>query len=76
MIPLLRGIPSLDASHIASVNGTILGGTFMVKEKEDWEALQDAPHALDTILESIGYPTLTPDQPAISPNVLPSSTHL
>jgi sulfate adenylyltransferase (ADP) / ATP adenylyltransferase len=50
-------IPGLDPSHSVSINGTILGGTLMVKEQVEWDQLRQATHSLDPILEAIGYPT-------------------
>ncbi|RMZ76163.1 hypothetical protein DV738_g5109, partial [Chaetothyriales sp. CBS 135597] len=49
-------IPGLDSSHSVSVNGTILAGTLMVKEQQEWDALLSKDGALDGILETIGYP--------------------
>ncbi|RMD39172.1 hypothetical protein DV735_g5957, partial [Chaetothyriales sp. CBS 134920] len=50
-------IPGLDsAAHSVSVNGTILAGTLMVKEQQEWDALRSREGALDDILETIGFP--------------------
>ncbi|RMZ90781.1 hypothetical protein DV736_g1988, partial [Chaetothyriales sp. CBS 134916] len=69
-------IPGLDSSHSVSVNGTILGGTLMVKEQQEWDALRNNHGALDSIIETIGFPIEQDSQPLISPNTIPSSTHL
>ncbi|RMZ81175.1 hypothetical protein DV737_g2650, partial [Chaetothyriales sp. CBS 132003] len=70
-------IPGLDSCHSVSVNGTILGGTLMVKEKEEWDALRNKHGALDSIIERIGFPIEQDSQPSISPNsTIPSSTRL
>ena len=66
-------IPGLDSSHSVSINGTILGGTLMVKEQQEWDALRDTPHALDSILESIGYPAIPPSKPTILANTASSN---
>ena len=68
-------IPGLGDDHFASINGTILGGTFMVKEEEEWHTLRNMPHALDAILETIGYPTAAPSKPTILLSTS-SSNHL
>jgi len=47
-----------DGSEIGFVqlNGTLLGGTFMVKFQEEWDVLQQEPTKLDAVLEAIGIP--------------------
>jgi ATP adenylyltransferase len=47
-----------DGSNIGYVqlNGTALGGTLMVKYKEEWDTLRTQPQKLDAILEAIGIP--------------------
>ena len=48
-------IPGLDDDHEVSINGTILGGTLMVKNEREWNTLRQNPHILDGMLETIGY---------------------
>ncbi|KAF1975562.1 Ap4A phosphorylase-like protein II [Bimuria novae-zelandiae CBS 107.79] len=47
-----------DGTEIGFVqlNGTVLGGTLMVKFQEEWDVLQQHPEKLDSILEAIGLP--------------------
>jgi len=47
-----------DGSDIGLValNGTTLGGTMMVKHREEWDTLRKRPELLDHILASIGIP--------------------
>ncbi|KAL6712386.1 bifunctional AP-4-A phosphorylase/ADP sulfurylase [Coniothyrium glycines] len=47
-----------DGSDIGFValNGTTLGGTMMVKHKEEWDVLREKPGMLDYILSAIGIP--------------------
>lgn len=49
-------IEGLSDEHEVAINGTILGGTLMVKNETEWNTLRQKPHMLDSILESIGYP--------------------
>ena len=49
-------IEGLNEDHEVAINGTILGGTLMVKNETEWNTLRQNPHMLDGILESIGYP--------------------
>jgi sulfate adenylyltransferase (ADP) / ATP adenylyltransferase len=44
-----------DSSSV-SINGTILGGTLMVKAEDEWKALRETPALLDEVLRTIGYP--------------------
>ena len=37
-----------------SLNGTILAGTLMVKQKEQWEYFKSNPSALDDVICSVG----------------------
>jgi sulfate adenylyltransferase (ADP) / ATP adenylyltransferase len=55
-------IPGLGDDHDVSINGTILGGTLMVKDETEWKTLRHDPHMLDCILEAIGY-TRLPSSP-------------
>lgn len=51
-----------DTTGSVAINGTILGGTLMVKEEKDWTTLkQDGTSSglLDEILVQIGYPRTT-----------------
>ena len=47
-----RGEPQ---SSVA-INGTILGGTLMVKDEHEWRTLREKPTLLDGMLSEIGYP--------------------
>lgn len=54
-----EGATILDATgveigHVA-LNGTLLGGTLLVKNELEWEALRRDPSILDFILSSVGY---------------------
>ncbi len=48
-------IPGLGEDHEVSVNGTILGGTLMVKNETEWNTLRQNPHMLDEILATVGF---------------------
>lgn len=39
-----------------AINGTILGGTLMVKDEHEWDTLREKPSILDDMLTTIGYP--------------------
>ena len=39
-----------------AINGTILGGTLMVKDEHEWRTLREQPAFLDGMLSTIGYP--------------------
>ena len=47
-----------DGSDIGYVqlNGTLLGGTLMVKYEEEWDVLRGDSGKLDAVLEAIGIP--------------------
>ncbi len=62
-------IEGLNEDHEVAINGTILGGTLMVKNETEWNTLRQNPHMLDSILESIGYPKC-PSPPERSNNRL------
>jgi sulfate adenylyltransferase (ADP) / ATP adenylyltransferase len=47
-------VPGLEGSEVA-VNGTVLGGTLMVKERNEWERLRDGEGVLDEVLGRIGF---------------------
>ncbi len=42
-----------------ALNGTLLGGTLLVKTKAEWEAFHDGDSKLDDVLLAIGIPTTT-----------------
>ncbi len=50
-----------DGTNIGYIqlNGTVLGGTLMVKFQEEWDVLRARPDKLDAILEAIGIPLVT-----------------
>jgi sulfate adenylyltransferase (ADP) / ATP adenylyltransferase len=52
-------IKSLTGSEIGpiSLNGTILGGTLLVKNDEEWQALRDDPSKMEDLLSAIGVPS-------------------
>jgi sulfate adenylyltransferase (ADP) / ATP adenylyltransferase len=52
-------IPTTAGEGSAAVNGTILGGTLMVKELSEWEALQESQATIDDVLAEIGLPMLS-----------------
>jgi len=54
---MLRRDEGSDIGFVA-LNGTVLGGTLMVKYQEEWDVLRSQPEKLDSILESIGIPTI------------------
>lgn len=51
------GLPLGGADSSVSINGTILGGTLLVKSPEEWDQLREQPALLDEVLITIGYPT-------------------
>jgi sulfate adenylyltransferase (ADP) / ATP adenylyltransferase len=48
-------IPIDGSESSVAANGTILGGTLMVKDVKEWDSLRKNPSLLDDILLSIGY---------------------
>ncbi|EPE35113.1 HIT-like protein [Glarea lozoyensis ATCC 20868] len=40
-----------------ALNGTILGGTLLVKTEEEWQSLRDNPLRLKDVLGAIGFPS-------------------
>jgi hypothetical protein len=52
-------IPGLEGSMVA-LNGTILGGTLMVKERAEWDALREregeGEGGIDEVLREVGFP--------------------
>lgn len=50
-------VPSAgQAAGSVAINGTILGGTLMVKDENEWKTLRETPCILDDMLTTIGYP--------------------
>jgi len=49
-------IPTAGAESSVAINGTVLGGTLMVKDEGEWKALQEDPSLLDGMLEAVGFP--------------------
>ena len=62
-------IEGLSEEHEVAINGTILGGTLMVKNETEWNSLRQSPRILDSMLQSIGYPR-RPSSPERSNNRL------
>ncbi|KAE9379387.1 Ap4A phosphorylase-like protein II [Stipitochalara longipes BDJ] len=48
-----------DPAGPISLNGTILGGTLLVKTEQEWEALRTDEDKLKDILQAIGVPPVT-----------------
>lgn len=44
-----------EAGFVA-LNGTVLAGTLMVKEEEQWDILRQGASALDSLLQAAGIP--------------------
>ncbi|KIV89786.1 hypothetical protein, variant [Exophiala mesophila] len=49
-------IPFAGPDSSVALNGTILAGTLMVKEKAEWDALRTDPSILDRLVAEVGYP--------------------
>ena len=49
-------VPGAGGDSSVAINGTILGGTLMVKDEREWNALKNDPHAVDAILQTIAFP--------------------
>ena len=60
-------IPNAGEEGSAAVNGTILGGTLMVKEMSDWEVIRQNEVSIDDILSEIGIPFSTKTEDSGSP---------
>ncbi|EKG13917.1 hypothetical protein MPH_08916 [Macrophomina phaseolina MS6] len=45
-----------DAAGVVELNGTVLGGTLMVKAERQWDLLRSEPRALTELLEATGIP--------------------
>jgi ATP adenylyltransferase len=54
-----------------ALNGTMLGGTLMVKRKEEWDFLRSTPNVLDNILEKLGIPTSSVVEPKTESSLKP-----
>jgi sulfate adenylyltransferase (ADP) / ATP adenylyltransferase len=59
-------IPTTRGEGCAAVNGTILGGTLMVKEKSEWDALSQGQVTIDDVLAEIGIPYLSDSKDRLS----------
>jgi ATP adenylyltransferase len=53
------GIPGAGDDSSVAINGTILGGTLMVKNEKEWDSLREDPSVLERILSSIGFHSLS-----------------
>ena len=49
-------LPSEDSTASVAINGTILGGTLMVKGEKEWQSLRQSSSVLDNVLTTIGVP--------------------
>ncbi|KAK5056115.1 hypothetical protein LTR84_012668 [Exophiala bonariae] len=57
-------IPGAGPDSFVAINGTILGGTLMVKDEGEWDVLtqrqeDDSSAILDGLLSSLGYPLVS-----------------
>lgn len=52
------GIPGAGPDSFVAINGTLLGGTLMVKDELEWDILRDSS-AIDGLLSSLGYPLVS-----------------
>jgi ATP adenylyltransferase len=52
----LRQDDGTEVGFVA-LNGTVLGGTLMVKQEEEWNLLRQQPEKLDSVLGAIGIPS-------------------
>ncbi len=59
---LLEGLQIKDSNGDLlgpiSLNGTILGGTLLVKSEQEWETLRNDEEKLKDILQAIGLPSV------------------
>ena len=53
-------ISQASPESFVSINGTILGGTMMVKDEREYEILQKDTAVLDEIFSAVAYPNLAP----------------
>jgi sulfate adenylyltransferase (ADP) / ATP adenylyltransferase len=51
-------LPTTTGEGSVAVNGTVLGGTLMVKELSEWDALRHGNVRIDEVLKEIGIPSL------------------
>jgi ATP adenylyltransferase len=51
----LRRDDDMEIGYVA-LNGTMTGGTLMVKRPEEWNYLRNTPGAIDRVLEGLGLP--------------------
>jgi len=49
-------LPLAATNNEIDINGTILGGTLMVKDEEQWDTLKQEHGILDEVLGQIGFP--------------------
>lgn len=59
-------IPTSGDEGSAAINGTILGGTLMVKEKSEWEAFRQGYVVIDDVLAEIGVPCLNKSEDTLN----------
>lgn len=52
-------VPTTSGQGSVAVNGTILGGTLMVKERSEWEAFRQSRIVIDDVLAEIGIPLVS-----------------
>lgn len=51
----IKGSNGEDVGPVA-LNGTVLGGTLLVKSEAEWDALRDDESKLKYVLSTIGFP--------------------
>lgn len=49
-------VPTANGEGSVAVNGTILAGTLMVKERSEWDAIRQGQVVIDEVLAEIGIP--------------------
>jgi sulfate adenylyltransferase (ADP) / ATP adenylyltransferase len=54
---LIRRDDGSDAGDVG-LNGTVLAGTLMVKDEEQWNLLSEGGHRLDSLLQEAGVPSV------------------
>jgi sulfate adenylyltransferase (ADP) / ATP adenylyltransferase len=59
-------LPNTNGEGSVAVNGTILGGTLMVKELSEWDALRHGNVRIDEVLKEIGIPSFKSSEEALS----------
>ncbi|EXJ88372.1 hypothetical protein A1O1_05302 [Capronia coronata CBS 617.96] len=52
-------MPESGATSSVALNGTLLGGTLMVKDEVEWDVLRHDHALLDGILAGVGYPPVS-----------------